>query len=174
MSGEASSLKPSLVAPLPDQLVSEHRPVPLLLNTPPSFDDHLLRPDTASRLSLAGIYASANTRDLTMSFQRVSSPGESTRPPPAFTTHWRAGSSTEGKQTFRKGQTRTEKQLYHHKNTFQKQFGFFPLKKKRICKKDTLNTMPVQSGYFSMGVFVFSHIFHEHEDKNNITTMTYL
>lgn len=59
----------------------------------------------------AAIYASTNSSDLTTSLQRVSSPGESTQPPSAFTTHWRAGSSTEGKQIFGKGQTRTEKQV---------------------------------------------------------------
>lgn len=168
------SYKPSLVAPLPDQPVSEHQPVPLLLNTPPSFDDHLLRPDTTSRLLWLGftplptrwtslrVFRERPSLERALGLLQLSQHTEGLGPAPKANRHL---------EKVKQGQ---EKQLYHHKNTFQKQSGLFPLQKRKICKKDTLNTMPVQSGYFSMGVFVFSHIFHEHEDKNNITTITYL
>lgn len=48
--GGASSPKPSLVAPQPDLVVSEHLPVPLLLNTPPCLHNHVLGLGTAARL----------------------------------------------------------------------------------------------------------------------------
>lgn len=129
------SYKPSLVAPLPDPPVSEHQPVPLLLNTPPSFDDHLLRPDTTSRLLWLGftplptrwtslrVFRECPSLERALGLLQLSQHTEGLGPAPKANRHLE-----KVKQGQRNNFTTTKA---HSRSSL----GFFLYKKEKICKK---------------------------------------